>query len=96
MSASRYAKCGVLARRDASGQRVTYLALRILPHGANVAGAARTAVQADELGRLDLVAQRTLRDPEQAWRIADANDAMDPFALVARPGRVLRLPDRAL
>ncbi len=41
--------------------------------------------------RIDLIAYRTLGRPELWWRIADANDALDPFALVV-PGRVLRVP----
>ncbi len=96
MSASRYAPCARLTRTDASGRAVEYLATRILPLGDAVAGPAGTDVRAAELYRLDLVAYRTLRDPDQAWRIADANDAIDPFALCARVGDRLRLPASTL
>ncbi len=41
--------------------------------------------------RLDLVSARTLGDPEQFWRICDANGALDPDELV-EPGRPLRIP----
>lgn len=41
--------------------------------------------------RLDLIAARTLGDPEQFWRICDANNAMNPFLLMAEPGRTLRV-----
>jgi hypothetical protein len=37
------------------------------------------------------VTARTLGDPEQFWRICDANDALDPYALVV-PGRRLTVP----
>jgi hypothetical protein len=47
-----------------------------------------TVTQGD---RLDLITARTLGDPEQFWRICDANNAMNPFALTAEPGRVLRV-----
>ncbi len=41
--------------------------------------------------RLDLIAARTLGDPEQFWRVCDANNAMNPADLMA-PGRILRVP----
>jgi hypothetical protein len=53
-------------------------------------------VQASEVDRLDLVAFRALRDPLQAWRIADANLAMDPLGLCRRAGDPLRLPGSQL
>ena len=42
--------------------------------------------------RLDLVAYRTLGDPLQFWRIADANDAVNPFDLDEPSGQILRVP----
>jgi hypothetical protein len=44
--------------------------------------------------RLDLLATRHLGDPAAAWRIADANLALDPDALVApdAAGRVVVIP----
>jgi hypothetical protein len=92
MSASRYANSTALWRYDASGRLVHYLGPRILPQGSAVSGATTTRVRAAEVHRLDLVAYRTLRSAEQAWRIADANDAMDPFELCERSGANLRLP----
>jgi hypothetical protein len=50
-------------------------------------------VAASEVGRLDLVAYRTLGAAPQAWQLADANDAMDPFELVAFSGQTMALPD---
>jgi hypothetical protein len=35
---------------------------------------------------------RALGDPEQFWRICDANNAMYPPDLVAEPGQRLRVP----
>ncbi len=96
MSASRYAHSEQLRRPDASGRPVRYLAARILPLGETVAGSTGTLVKATEVNRLDLVAYRALRDPEQAWRIADANDAMDPFELTTTPGVSLKVPGSLL
>jgi hypothetical protein len=92
MSASRYTSCARLSRYDGSGRLITYLAVRILPFGDVAAGSGTARVHANEVHRLDLVAYRTLGDAEQAWRIADANAAMDPFALCERAERSLRLP----
>jgi hypothetical protein len=61
-----------------------------------VAGTSVTQVQANEVDRLDLIANRTLGDPEQAWTIADANDAIDPFALCDKAGSRLKLPASTL
>jgi len=41
--------------------------------------------------RLDLIATNAFGDPEQFWRICDANDAMNPFDLTAEIGRLLRV-----
>jgi hypothetical protein len=92
VSASRYASSTSLTMQAASGRVVKYLAIRILPFGDSVAGTSATRVQANEVNRLDLIATRVLGDPEQAWRIADANDAIDPFGLCDQAGAVLRLP----
>jgi len=64
-------------------------ARRLLPRGASLPklGEARV-IQGD---RLDLIAARTLGDPEQYWRVCDAADALDPADLV-QPGRTLTIP----
>ncbi len=92
MASGRYASCATLTRSEGAGRAVKYLAIRILPLGETAAGGGSTQVRASELDRLDLVANRTLGDPLQAWRIADANDAIDPFRLCRDAGTVLNLP----
>ena len=42
--------------------------------------------------RLDLIAHRYLGDPLAAWRLADANAALDPSGLTATPGDLLVVP----
>jgi len=71
------------------GREVAYKSRRFLPRG--VCHGAVTAVAQSE--RLDLVAFRVLRQPEQFWRLCDANAAMSPFDLVEPSGQVLRLPE---
>jgi hypothetical protein len=92
VNASRYGGSQQLRRLDGSGRQVTYLAIRILPLGASVAGDTTTTVQDSEVDRLDLIANRTVGDPLLAWRIADANDAVDPIELCRRAGALLKLP----
>jgi hypothetical protein len=71
------------------GRTVAYARRRFLPAGATMRPLAFEAVRSGD--RLDLIAARTIGDPEQAWRICDANDAMDPDALL-RTGRRLTIP----
>ena len=78
------------------GIRTVWLAPRMLPQqtagGPGLPPAVTTVVADQERDRLDLIAYRTLRDPLLAYRISDANAAMDPFALCARTGTVLIIP----
>jgi nucleoid-associated protein YgaU len=62
----------------------------LLPAGESLPLLVEVTVQPGE--RLDLITARTLGDPLQFWRIADANNAMDPQELAAEPGTVLRVP----
>lgn len=87
---SRYESSAPLTYVSAGGASVTYLAPRILP--ATSPGSATTAVRSEEVHRLDVIANRTLRAPLLAWRIADANLTLDPFDLCATPGQVIVLP----
>lgn len=70
------------------GRKMTYKRRRFLPHGENMPLLAEiTPIQGD---RLDLIAFRTLGDPELFWRICDANNAMNPEDLI-EPGRIIRV-----
>jgi nucleoid-associated protein YgaU len=87
---SRYYSLDQATYVVAGGQTVTYVRRRFLPPGKNMPLLVEvTVVQGD---RLDLIAFRTLGDPEQFWRICDANNAMDPLELMAQPGTKLRVP----
>jgi len=69
---------------------VAYKRRRFLPRGEEMSLLAEVTVTRGD--RLDLIAARTLGDPEQFWRVCDANDAMNPASLMAEPGRTLRVP----
>lgn len=91
---SRYHGLDIATLELPDGRTVSYARRRFLPQGGTLPLLAEVAVAQGE--RIDLVAHRTLGDPQAYWRICDANDAMDPHALAvdtaARPGRLLRVP----
>lgn len=89
-STSRYAVIPDLTYTGPDGVPVVYKARRFAPRPSSLR--LRTIATVAQGERLDLVTARTLEQPELYWRIADANAAMDPFALVAVPGRKLRVP----
>ena len=87
---SRYARIEIATLTQPDGTTVAYKRRRFLPPPDSLPLLAETLVQPGD--RLDFVAARTLGDPEQFWRIADANGADEPDTLTAEPGRALRVP----
>jgi hypothetical protein len=88
--ASRYYEIETAVLAGPDGREIPFKRRRFLPQGdAMPALVEVTVVEGD---RLDQIAARTLADPEQFWRVADANNAMDPMALTAEPGARLRVP----
>jgi len=78
------------ARLERPGRpTVVYLRRRFVPAPELFAPLFEHAVSAGE--RLDHVAARHLGDPEQFWRIADANGALRPEELTEEIGRRLRI-----
>jgi hypothetical protein len=89
---SRYANLET-ASIELGGTIVVYVRRRFVPlPGSGTVIAEHTVVQAE---RLDHIAARYLGDPELFWRIADANRAMRPDALIEAVGRrlLITLPD---
>lgn len=86
---SRYARLKTATFTDSRGNQVTYVLRRFLPQGERQPLLVEVSVTDGD--RLDLIAASTIGDPEQFWRICDANNAMDPFDLVDEPGDVLRV-----
>src|SRR5215203_2335932 len=75
---------------ERDGRKLVYKRRRLLPQGAEMPLLAEAVVT--EGDRLDLITARTLGDPEQFWRVCDANNAMNPFHLTRPNGRRLRIP----
>ena len=90
---SRYVDIATTKLVLPDGTEITYLTRRFVPPPERFALLQR--YQVTEGDRLDNLAARFLGDPEQFWRICDANGAMRPDALTEEPGRILRitLPD---
>ncbi len=88
--ASRYHPLATVTRTEPDGRVLTYKRRRFLPRGR--AMPVLTEVVTTEGERLDQIAARTLGDPEQYWRICDANDAMNPADLLRPAGRRVRVP----
>lgn len=86
---SRYYNLKVARYTAPDGSHVLYKLRRFLPRGDSLPTLFRVRVLSHD--RLDLIAARTLGNPEQFWQICDANGAMNPFDLAAEPGRSLRV-----
>lgn len=86
---SRYAKQEITIYSAPDGREISYVRRRWLPPGESLPVLAELTFQ--EHDRLDLLTHRTLGDPLQFWRIADANNAINPFNL-EEVDRMLRIP----
>lgn len=86
---SRYNAIATAVHQCDDGREVVYVRRRFLPQPEELAPVGEHVVLPGQ--RLDHVATVHFGDPEQAWRIADANRAMDPDELTAAPGRRLRI-----
>ena len=74
----------------ADGREIVYLRRRFLPDlRAIIVLSEYTVVEGD---RLDNVTAHYLGDPEQFWRVGDANEEMHPDQLTEEVGRAIRIP----
>ncbi len=83
----QYVETTRLVRRD--GTEVVYLKRRFVPQPERFVLLQEHAVV--EGDRLDNITARYLGDPEQFWRVCDANRAMRPDGLTEEIGRRLRI-----
>ena len=87
---SRYYAIETVQLTAPDGRVIAYKRRRFLPQGETLPLLVEVVVT--EGDRLDVITARTLGDPEQFWRVADANDAMNPAELTDEIGRALRVP----
>ena len=84
---SRYAATPTAKIVTPEGRTVVYLRRRFAPPPESLAPLLEHSVSQGD--RLDILAAQYLGDPEQFWRLCDANNALDPDELTEGPGRVL-------
>jgi hypothetical protein len=87
-STSRYSGVETAAITTADGRTVAYLRRRFIPAAERFALLQEHGVKQGE--RLDQLTARFLGDPEQFWRVCDANAAMRPAEL-EEEGRTVRI-----
>jgi hypothetical protein len=86
---SRYYGCGTSKLTTAAGSTIVYLKRRIVPPPEQFALIQEhSVVQGD---RLDNLAAQYLGDPEQFWRLCDANGAIRPNELTDTIGNEVRI-----
>jgi hypothetical protein len=87
---SRYAEIETATYVDGEGRELRYVRRRFLPPAASLSLLAEHTLTEGE--RLDHIAAQGLGDPEQFWRLCDANVCLHPDELTAELGRRLRIP----
>ncbi len=86
---SRYSGIETAQFTTADGRAVAYLRRRFVPPPERFALLQEHTVTAGE--RLDLLAAQYLGDPEQFWRLCDANGVLRPDDLTDTIGRRIRI-----
>ena len=86
---SRYYELETVTFTTAGGRSIAYKRRRFLPPAnIDVIIAEHTVTDSD---RLDNITAQYLGDPEQFWRLCDANNVMHPQELTAEIGRKIRI-----
>lgn len=86
---SRYHGVPTRQLTRSEGTIVVYLTRRIIPAEDRFTTVSEYVVAQGE--RLDQIAAKTIGDPEQFWRLCDANGAMRPDELVETVGARIRI-----
>ena len=86
---SRYYNLPIKKYKAPDGRIVAYLSRRFVPPPERFTTLSEHVVSDGE--RLDQIAAQYIGDPEQFWRIADANNAIQPDDLTRPPGTRIRI-----
>jgi hypothetical protein len=86
---SRYYNTATATLETTDGRKIAYLRRRFVPQAERFDLLFEHRVTEGE--RLDTIAGQYLGDPEQFWRICDANGAIRPEELTETIGRRLRI-----
>ncbi len=87
---SRYFSLETATYTTKEQRKIAYKRRRFLPQGKDMQ--LLVEVTFKEGDRLDVITAQALGDPEHFWRIADANDVMNPDELTDELGRPIRIP----
>ncbi len=87
---SRYADSPVETHETADGREVRFVRRRRIPAAGSTGTVGKVVVHDGE--RLDQIAARSIGDPGSWWRLADANEAMEPVELVETAGAEIDIP----
>ena len=88
-ASSRYHDVEIVQFVTTDGRTIACLRRRFVPGAEKFATLQEHRVKEGE--RLDLLAAQYLGDPEQFWKICDANTAFVPSDLTDTPGTVIRI-----
>ena len=88
---SRYYNLKTVKYTTPEGLQVAYKRRRFLPQGGDLPLLLEVKVRQED--RLDLIAARILGDPEQFWRLADANNAMATYPEILDDPAVFEVVD---
>lgn len=86
---SRYHDIETAQLVTSEGREIVYVRRRFLPIANAIVLATHSVTEGE---RLDNITARYLGDPEQFWRLCDANNAMHPQELTAKVTRQLVIP----
>ncbi len=87
---SRYYSLETSTHIGDDGKHISYKKRRFLPNGEKMPLLVEVKYKQGE--RLDLITARLLGDPEQYWRVCDANNTNNPKELTEEIGRPIRIP----
>ncbi len=86
---SRYSGLEILKQKLPDGREVAYVARRFVPQPERFETLREHAVS--EGDRPDNLAAHYMGDPEQFWRLADANNVLNPLEMTSEIGRHIRI-----
>lgn len=86
---SRYHGLGTTSLDNENGESITYLKRRFVPKPEKFDTLYEH--QVDENERLDNLTAKYYNDPEQYWKICDANGVLKPNELVGTVGKTIRI-----
>ena len=86
---SRYYKIALLEHETPDGKKIVYLRRRFVPPASRFQLLQEHSVAEGE--RLDNITAQYLGDPEQFWRLCDANAGMRPQELTETINRPIRI-----